>query len=274
MKLTIIGCTGSMSGPNSAASCYLVQARGYDPAIGADRVWNIALDLGPGSFGALWNHIDPSDLDAVVFSHCHADHMGDVISLHVHRRWGPARGKAPLLLAGTCNLLERIRQIDGCPPEEDYALDFRIHSLTAGEVLECGPLRLTPVEGWHSVDSFGMRIEGPAEVEAEGASEEGEAPSTVTMLYTGDTDYCQSMVEGARGVDLLLSEAGFTLADEVEGIHMNGVKVGRLASEAGVGRLVVTHIQPWTDPHVVVDEVRQSWSGALDVAASNQVYVI
>lgn len=274
MKLTIIGCTGSMSGPQSAASCYLVQARGYDPAIRAERVWNVALDLGPGSFGALWNHIDPSDLDAVIFSHCHADHMGDVISLHVHRRWGPAQGRAPLLLAGTSNLLDRIRQIDGCPPEEDYAADFRIHTMEAGEVFECGPLRVTPVEGWHSVASFGVRIEGPSEVLTASASPEGEVRSTATMLYTGDTDYCQSMVEGAQGVDLLLSEAGFTLADEVEGIHMNGVKVGRLASEAGVGRLVVTHIQPWTEPSVVVDEVRQSWSGALDVAASNQVYVI
>lgn len=265
MKLTVIGCTGSMSGPQSAASCYLVQARGYDPACGAERTWNVVLDLGPGSFGALWQHIDPADLDAVVFSHCHADHMGDVISLHVHRRWGPARGRAPLLLAGTSNLLDRIRQIDGCPPEEDYALDFRIETLIAGEPLECGPLRLTPVEGWHSVASFGVRVEGPAERDAK---------MRVSMFYTGDTDFCQPMVEGARGVDLLLSEAGFTCEDEVEGIHMNGVKVGRLASEAGVGQLVVTHIQPWTAPSVVIDEVRQTWAGPLDVAESNKVYAL
>ena len=274
MKLTIIGCTGSMSGPKSAASCYLVQARGFDPSIGTERIWNVALDLGPGSFGALWNHIDPADLDAVIFSHCHADHMGDVISLHVHRRWGPARGKAPLFLAGTANLLERIRQIDGCPPEEDYALDFSVHTLVAGQAFDCGPLRLTPVEGWHSVDSFGVRIEGPTDGAANTHVKPGEAGALVSMFYTGDTDFCPTMVEGARGVDLLLAEAGFTLADEVEGIHMNGVKVGRLASEAGVGRLVITHIQPWTCPSVVVDELRQSWSGAVNVAASGQVYVI
>ena len=28
MKITVIGCTGSMSGPDSSASSYLVQARG------------------------------------------------------------------------------------------------------------------------------------------------------------------------------------------------------------------------------------------------------
>ncbi|RRC95281.1 MBL fold metallo-hydrolase [Schaalia canis] len=274
MKLTVIGCTGSMSGPKSAASCYLVQATGFDPTTGTERVWNVALDLGPGSFGALWKHIDPSDLDAVIFSHCHADHMGDVISLHVHRRWGPARGKAPLLLAGTSNLLDRIRQIDGCPPDEDYALDFRIHTLQADEILECGPLRITPVEGWHSVPSFGVRVEGPSEHTAHHETAGTQEPSTVSMLYTGDTDLCPTMIEGARGVDLLLSEAGFTQTDDVEGIHMNGVKVGRLASEAGVGQLVVTHIQPWTDPAVVVDEVRQTWSGPLEVAVSDAVYAL
>lgn len=68
MKLTVVGCTGSMSGPYSPASCYLVQGRGIDPETGLDRVYNVVFDLGPGSFGQLWRYVDPRKIDAVIFS--------------------------------------------------------------------------------------------------------------------------------------------------------------------------------------------------------------
>ena len=47
MKLTIIGCSGSYPGPESPASCYLVEAE-------ADgRRTSVLLDFGNGSLGAL-----------------------------------------------------------------------------------------------------------------------------------------------------------------------------------------------------------------------------
>ena len=56
MKLTIIGCTGSMSGPDAPASCYLVQARGAGPD-GGQWVFSLVLDMGSGSMGQLLNHV-------------------------------------------------------------------------------------------------------------------------------------------------------------------------------------------------------------------------
>lgn len=263
MRLRIVGCTGSMSGPRSAASCYLVQADGVDPATGAERTWNVALDLGPGSFGQLWTHIDPCDLDALVFSHCHADHMGDIISLHVHRRWGPGRGRGRVVVAGPEGVLARIRQVDGVGEEEDYASEFDIRTLRAGEALHVGPLTVIPSTAWHSVPAFGLRVEGPSESPTSTGS---------SLFYTGDTDLCDAVVEGARGVDLLLSEAGFTSVDEPRGIHMTGERAAELASRAGAAGLVVTHIQPWTDPRIIVDEVRTGWAGPLEVAAPGQLH--
>ena len=265
MKLRVIGCTGSMSGPRSAASCYLVQAHGIDPSTGASRTWNVALDLGPGSFGELWTRIDPRDLDAVIFSHCHADHMADIISLHVHRRWGPAKGMAPLILAGPNGLLDRIRQIDGVGEEEAYSDDFDIRTLVAGEPLVVGPMTITASTAWHSVPGFGMRIDGP---------KESGMPGGASLFYTGDTDLCDDIEVGATGVDLLLSEAGFTDADEIRGIHMTGARAGTLATRAKVGRMVLTHIQPWTDPQVVSDAARTTWDGPVDVAVSGQLHIL
>lgn len=263
MKLTIIGCTGSMSGPASPASCYLVQAQGFDPQCGRERTWNLVLDLGPGSFGALWRHIDPRDIDAVLFSHCHADHMGDVISLHVFRRWGPGRGGRPVRMAGSCDLLSRIRQIDGVGEEETYADCFTFDNFETGETLNIGPFTVDATLVWHSIPAFAMRISA---LRPDGTRS--------TMLYTGDTDYCAPLVEASRGVDLLLSECGFTTADAVEGIHMDGIDVGRLASEAGVGRLLITHIQPWTDHECVRDEVGTTWDGEVCIVAADDTFTI
>ncbi len=68
VKLTIVGCSGSVPGPDSAASSYLVEHEGY----------RLLLDLGSGAFGALQRHLDPAEVDAVVLSHLHPDHCFDV----------------------------------------------------------------------------------------------------------------------------------------------------------------------------------------------------
>lgn len=274
MRLRVVGCTGSMSGPRSAASCYLVQAEGVDPRTGAGRTWNVVMDLGPGSFGQLWTHLDPRDIDAVIFSHCHADHVGDVISLHVHRRWGPARGLDPITVAGPTGLLDRVRQVDGVGAEETYEGEFTVHTLEAGVSLDIGPMTLTPATAWHSVPGFGIRVEGPSETAPAEGTHVREGQGRSSLFYTGDTDQCDTITRGASGVDLLLSEAGFTSCDEVRGIHMTGARAGATATEAGVGRVVLTHIQPWTDPGEVAADARTTWSGPLDIARAGQEYLV
>ena len=65
MKLTVIGCSGSFAGPDSAASCYLLEGD-HD-----GRTWRVLLDLGSGALGTLHRFVDPLSIDAVLFSHLH-----------------------------------------------------------------------------------------------------------------------------------------------------------------------------------------------------------
>ena len=64
MKLTVLGCSGSLPGPDSPASGYLVEEDGY----------RLVLDLGHGALGALQQHVEAPDVDAIVLSHLHGDH--------------------------------------------------------------------------------------------------------------------------------------------------------------------------------------------------------
>ena len=57
----------------------------------------------------------PCELDALALSHCHADHMGDIISLQVYRKWGPGAAASALPLYGPAETMRRVRQIEDAP---------------------------------------------------------------------------------------------------------------------------------------------------------------
>ena len=84
MKLTIVGCSGSLSGPDSPASSYLVQAP-YQ-----DRMFSLLLDCGPGAMGALYRYLDPREVDAIALSHLHADHCLDLCGYYVAACYSPS----------------------------------------------------------------------------------------------------------------------------------------------------------------------------------------
>src|SRR5664280_755299 len=104
MRLTIVGCAGSFPGPDSAASCYLVEA---DDDSG--RCWRVLLDLGSGALGPLQRHLVPGDIDAVLISHLHPDHCVDLCGLYVALRYNPAgRARRRLPVYGPSDTAARL----------------------------------------------------------------------------------------------------------------------------------------------------------------------
>ena len=90
MKLTVVGCSGSIPGPDSPASCYLIEHDGF----------RVVVDMGHGSLGALQRHVVLDSIDAIVLSHLHADHFIDLTALHVAHRYGPYSFTGPLPVYG------------------------------------------------------------------------------------------------------------------------------------------------------------------------------
>ncbi|MFC8943216.1 MBL fold metallo-hydrolase, partial [Streptomyces griseoincarnatus] len=52
MRLTVVGSSGSVPGPDSACSCYLVEQDGF----------RLLLDLGTGAVGPLQRYVAPADV--------------------------------------------------------------------------------------------------------------------------------------------------------------------------------------------------------------------
>ncbi|GMA31962.1 MBL fold metallo-hydrolase [Litorihabitans aurantiacus] len=268
MRLTVVGCSGSMPGPGSAASSYLVQSDGTAPSPGdaaANRTWNVLLDLGSGAFGPLQTLLQPHDVDAVLLSHLHPDHCADLTALAVWLRYGPGSvlgtgGAVPperrVRVIGPAGTAERLAELSMEMPG-DVAATFDVETVADGDELAVGPLRVAAHEVRHPVTAFAYRLTGP----------DGEV-----LTYTGDTDSCDGVERAAAGADLLLSEAAFTDGvDEVRGIHLTGSRAGALARDAGVRRLLLTHLQPWADPERIRDDAAAVYDGPVALARAGQV---
>lgn len=249
MRLTVVGCTGSVPGPASPASCYLVEA---DDAAG--RTWRVALDMGAGGLGALQRYCDPRELDAVAISHLHPDHCADLAGLHVYLKHHP-EGENRVTVYGPFGTASRIHQLMG-DEGRSSVLDTVVWQ--SGGSVSVGPLRLTVESVRHPIPAYAMRIVGPSELPAR---------QEVVLAYSGDTDECDGLDVVASSADLLLCEASFTdSSDAPEGMHLRARAAGAVAERAGADRLVLTHIPPWVDPTTVVTEASAAYSGMLDLA--------
>lgn len=253
MRITVVGCSGSFAGPDSPASCYLVQAE-------ADgRTWSILLDLGNGALGPLQRHLDPADLDAVFISHLHPDHCVDVCGLYVTRKYRPhgaVDGRLPVHAPRGAQ--ERFALMYHGLEHGGMTAEFSVHELADTQVTQVGPLRVTAYRVNHPVEAYGFRVE------ADGA----------VLAYTGDTDSCDNLTPLLTGADLALVDSAFVDGrDETTGIHLSGSRAARAALAAGgVRRLVLTHVPPWNDPLVCRAQAAEAWPGRVELAAPGDVH--
>lgn len=253
MQLTVLGCSGSMPGPTSAASSYLVTS----------ATTAVVFDLGAGSFGPLQQHLDPTTLDGVVLSHLHADHCADLAALEVWLRFGPGPSKGRMRVCGPEGTRERLHQLTQTSfAELDAAFEFE--TLTPGEAVQVGDIEVTPFPARHPVPAFCFAIAGPSHRHS----------GTATLSYTGDTDLCEGAIAAAQDADLLLAEAAFSNESEPRGIHLTGTRAGELATAAKVDALVLTHLQPWADAEAIVAQAGTAFGGSTDLAATGKVFTL
>ncbi|GAA2689696.1 MBL fold metallo-hydrolase [Streptomyces aculeolatus] len=250
MKLTVVGCSGSFPSAESACSSYLVEAEGFA----------LLLDMGNGALGALQQHCGLYDLDAILLSHLHADHCIDMCAYFVARYYRHDGGPAEVLpVYGPKGTEQRLTTAYADTPSEtsmSEVFDFR--ALERG-AFEIGPFTVHADRVSHPVEAYAFRIEHGGR----------------SLVYSGDTGPCGALTELSADADLLLCEAAFTHGrEEIPDLHLNGREAGEAAAAAGVGRLVLTHIPPWTDPQVNLRDAKGVYGGPVELARAGAVYEV
>ena len=240
MKLTVVGDAAAWTRRAAhASSCYLIQHGGAA----------LVLDFGQGAFAALAQYLAPDDVDGVLISHLHADHMVDLIPLR-HYLTYEATEHHPIALRGPAELGS---QFDA----------FQAHSglfdALAGPPLEPGTFeyagfRVEARHVTHIPDSFAFRIMptdsgGPA------------------LVYSGDCGVPDDLVPLVHAGDTLLCEAAYGASPRpVEGIHLTAHEAGAVAASGAARRLILTHVQDHYSRAAAVAAAGDVFSGDVQLA--------
>ncbi|HKB30986.1 MAG TPA: MBL fold metallo-hydrolase [Streptosporangiaceae bacterium] len=245
MRLTVVGYAGSFPGPDSPASCYLLEAEGF----------RMVLDLGSGALGPLQRHVRLNDVDAVCISHLHVDHYMDMCPYWVVRNYAPGGTPPPIPVYGPAGTANRLALAYGLDPDPGMTRVFDFVTLSPGR-REIGPFSVTAGHVNHPVETFGFRIEYGGRA----------------LAYSADTGESATLAELARSADVLLCEASFIDRPGLPAnLHLTGRGAGEHAARAGAGHLVLTHLTPGNDPACTLAEAQSAFGGTVSLASADRV---
>lgn len=226
MKLHVLGVSGPFPESNGATSGYLLEA---DDTL-------IQLDLGSGVLSRLTARTGPEFLTALLLSHWHFDHAADLPVLMYRLEalgFGASGNQLPVYApADDSSALRKIVAAASC---------FRLTDIAPGDTLSLGACTVHVGEARHPVPAVGFRVECGGRV----------------LGYTGDTNTLPSLADFYRGVHLLLADGLFPAENwSDQKPHLSASLAASLASDAGAERLVVTHMNPFFAPEVLLREAR------------------
>jgi ribonuclease BN (tRNA processing enzyme) len=249
VRLTVLGCAGSFPGPESACSCYLVDADGF----------RLLIDFGTGALSAVQRFAGLYAIDAIVLSHLHPDHIFDACSYVVARRYAPDGPLPQIPVWAPAGAHRRLAVAYG--GDEAHSLDdvYTFHTLAAG-TFPIGPFTIWTEPVNHPVETYGMRIEHGGRA----------------LAYSGDTAPCESVIRLAQGADAFLCEASYLDdMDNPPDLHMTGREAGEIATKAGVGKLLLTHlVSAWGSEAMTYDAAASAYSGPIDIVRPGTRYLI
>lgn len=231
MKLTILGNNGPYPSAGGACSGYLIR----------EGSTNLLIDCGNGILSNLQKFIRLEELDAVILTHLHSDHMSDMLVLKYFWQIKRNRGQ----IAGTLKVF--------APPEpvEEYKrLDvkgvFDLRSISRDSVLDIGGLRITFEQMTHPVMDLAVSLEAGGR----------------RFVFSGDTSWTESIIGFAKNAHVLMLDSGLMSKDKKGDApvpHLTSEECGIIAARANVGRLLLTHFWPEYAVNDLLSEARANF---------------
>lgn len=260
------------------------------------------IDCGEGTQRQMIRFGTGFDVDAICFTHFHADHYLGVIGFVRTLSMGGRREPLDLYGPRPRWFLERMlfTGVDA------LGFELRIHEVSPGDVVRRKGCELRAFETDHRTPSLGWALvedtrpgrfhpERARELgvemgEAWGALQRGRAvvlsdgrtvnPEEVldpprrgrTLVFSGDSRPCAGTLLASLGADLLVHDSTFGDAEKDrarETFHATAREAARVAREAGVSRLVLTHLSTRYDRdyRLLLSQAREEFAGEVEVAS-------
>ncbi len=240
MELTILGSGTCVPDVKRASPGYLLNHN------------NTALlvDCGPGALRQIvLSGADYKGIDAVLITHLHPDHISDLPALlHALVATPNFMRKKPLYLFGPEKLLWFYEDVILRLLRKPEGFEAIIRTCPLKEHLF--GLDISSLKTIHSSDSFAYRIQD----------------ARVSVVITGDADYSEELKEFSRGADLLVADCSYPDGLKKQG-HMTPSECARMAREAGVKSLVLSHLYPSeASASDLLSQCRRHFSGTVMVA--------
>jgi len=213
----------------------------------------VLFDMGPGTLRQLTRAgMRHDEVRRVFITHFHPDHTADLIHLlFVTRNPAVLKSRKPFVISGPRGIKEFIQSL-----QEAYANWISLPSeIMTIEEIDVGinperdypHFKLSAQSTKHTPESIAYRIEDR---------------SGKSVVYSGDTGFCNEIVDLATGVDFLILECSFPDGKDIEG-HLTPSQAGRIASLAGAKRLLLTHFYPECLATDIAAQCRREYTGEL-----------
>jgi ribonuclease BN (tRNA processing enzyme) len=246
IKVTILG-SGTCVPSLKRSSCSVLME------VGSSR---LLFDSGPGTMRRLLEaRASIFDISHIFYSHFHPDHTGEFVPFIFATKYSNGnRRQTPLTAAGGRGFLafyQGLKTVYGhwieLAPGLLKTIEFDNHRYDHRQ-FEDFSVETAPVA--HNQESIAFRVTG-----SDGQS----------VVYTGDTDYSETIIDLAKETDLLICECALPDKLRAPG-HLTPSLAGDLAARANVRRLVLTHFYPECEKEDIKAQCRKTYAGPLVLA--------
>ena len=279
LSAAVCGSRSPLPSPGRAETCILITA-------GDDL---FVVDIGDGSNDNLrsWN-INFRDIEAVLITHLHSDHIADLPGLH-QNAWVVGERSSKLKVFGPEGIDQFTQGIemayahdyvfrnehhgDLIAPLQFAGFDTRVIDLNNPVIFDNGELKITAFKVIHEPiePALGFRFEYKGR----------------SIVISGDTSYTQTVIDNSMNADVLFHEAQAnhmlaimeeslrsrgadllaTVLDDITTYHTTLVEAAEIANEANVKKLFFYHLTPAPRNYIQevmfvrgVDQVREEWT--------------
>ena len=212
MKVTVLGNSSTTVTPGGACSSYLLESCGK----------KILLDAGNGSLFNLKKILSLDQIDAIVLTHHHFDHISDLFLFRYEREalkyMGQEVKPIPLYTPKMEPwLLEKL--------EKNHIFEF--YYVEEEKTLEIFGMKVSFIPVEHLVETYALRFEKDGKV----------------FTYSADTGMCEGILKVSEDADLFLCEATYVSKEPYRmKHHLHGKEAGEIAKMSRVKKLLLTHL--------------------------------